>query len=133
MMRTCAACVVGVGLLVSTSGCGGGDAVNTGDPTAKGKLEEFKAMLETVAVDRQKPPSRMAEFGAVEPMLPVAGEAFRKGELVYVWGTTLSPGGTGVVAYEKNAPTEGGWVLIQDGTVKQMTAEEFKAAPKAAK
>lgn len=133
MLRINATYFMTVGLLALAAGCGGGDAVKSADPTAKEKLDEVKAMLETVAADRQKPPSKMAEFGTVEPMLPVAGEAIRKGDLVYVWGATLSPGGTGVVAYEKNAPTEGGWVLIQDGTVKQMTAEEFQAAPKAKK
>jgi hypothetical protein len=38
-----------------------------------------------------------------------------------------------VVAYEKKVPTEGGHVLLQDGTVKQMTAAEFQSAPKAKK
>jgi hypothetical protein len=28
-------------------------------------------------------------------------------------------------------PAEGGWVLLQNGTVKEMTAAEFAAAPKA--
>ncbi len=90
-------------------------------------------MLQTVAADRQKPPSKVADLSAVEPMLPIAASAIRQGDLVYVWGTTLSPGGNGVVAYEKDAPTGGGWVLTQDGTIKQMTAAEFQAAPKADK
>ena len=38
-----------------------------------------------------------------------------------------------IVAHEKNAPAEGGYVLLQDGSVKTMTAAEFAAAPKAGK
>jgi hypothetical protein len=38
-----------------------------------------------------------------------------------------------VVAYEKKAETEDGWVLLQDGSVKRMTAAELQAAPKANK
>jgi hypothetical protein len=53
-------------------------------------------------------------------------------EIVYQWGARIDPaGGETVLAYEKKAPSEGGWVLMQDGTVKQITADEFKAAPKA--
>jgi hypothetical protein len=36
-----------------------------------------------------------------------------------------------VVAYEKTVPASGGYVLLSAGTVKQMTPDEFKAAPKA--
>ena len=38
-----------------------------------------------------------------------------------------------VVAYEKDAPTNGGYVLLSAGSVKKMTASEFAAAPKAGK
>jgi hypothetical protein len=40
-------------------------------------------------------------------------------------------GGGDVIAYEKNAPNGGGYVLLTSGEVKQLTADEFKAAPKA--
>jgi hypothetical protein len=118
-------------LLAAACGCGGGSQ-GTGDPSAREKLEEFKQMLDTVAADRAKPPSKPAELAAVEPYLPTSANDLRSGELVYLWGATLSPGGTAVVAYEKKAPTDGGYALLQDGTVKHMSAQEFAAAPKAA-
>ena len=131
--RAYAAVAVGFLIGVTASGCGGETKQDSGQPSPKEKLEEVKQMLETVAADRQKPPSRMADLEAVEPMLPRTAIDIRKGDLVYLWGASLTQGGTAVVAYEKKAPTEGGWVLLQDGTVKQMSASEFQAAPKASK
>ncbi len=45
------------------------------------------------------------------------------------------PAGTSntVLAYAKDVPEKGGWVLMGDGTARQMTPEEFKKAPKAGK
>jgi hypothetical protein len=69
---------------------------------------------------------------ALKDLYNIGYSAVEKGEIVVVWGTTVAGegggGGTGVVAYEKSAPDSGGAVLLQDGTVKQMTAEEFKSA-----
>jgi hypothetical protein len=113
-------------------GCGGGPQ-SSGPSSAKDKLEEVAQMLKTVAADKQGPPAKPADLAAVDPYLPTSASDLRSGELVYLWGATLSPGGTAVVAYEKKAPTDGGWVLLQDGTVKQMTAQDFQAAPKAGK
>jgi hypothetical protein len=41
--------------------------------------------------------------------------------------------GTGntVLGYEKDAPTKGGLVLMGDASVREMSADEFKNAPKA--
>jgi prepilin-type processing-associated H-X9-DG protein len=36
-----------------------------------------------------------------------------------------------ILAHEANAQTNGGIVLMADGSVRQMTAAEFQAAPKA--
>ena len=52
--------------------------------------------------------------------------------LVY-WGAGLSDGpdaASTVLAYQKDVPEKGGEVLMQDGTPKKMTADEFKAARK---
>jgi hypothetical protein len=68
-------------------------------------------------------------------MSNAAAQDLRSGEIGCVWGTILSTAAnasSAVLAYEKKAATEGGWVLMQDGKVKRMTASEFQAAPKAA-
>jgi hypothetical protein len=97
----------------------------------KDHLDEIGQMLKDVAQEGKKPPSKLAELESVEPMLPLAGPLIRNGELVYVWGATYAPGSQKVAAFEKKAATEGGWVLMQDGTVREMSADEFRAAPKA--
>jgi len=105
-------------------------------PTSQGKLEEVREMLKTVQADKAKPPAKPADLGAVDPYLPTAGADLRSGEIVYVWGASLSSdpsGSSKVIAHEKKAPSEGGWVLMQDGKVKQMTADEFRSAPKASR
>ena len=36
-----------------------------------------------------------------------------------------------ILAFETRAAKEGGWVMFQDGTIREVTAEEFAAAAKA--
>jgi hypothetical protein len=56
----------------------------------------------------------------------------RSGEVVLIYRVKLaavtSPSKT-VLGYLKDTPTKGGYVLMADGSVAQMTAEEFKKAP----
>ena len=94
-------------------------------------LDELGRALEDLAAEGRKPPAKLAELEPVEPMLPTAGPAIRNGEVVYLWGAAYAAGGDKVVAHEKQTPTDGGHVLLQDGTVKAMTADEFRSAPKA--
>jgi hypothetical protein len=122
-------------LLLSFAG-GCGPSKVTFDPTGKEKLEEIGQMLKTVKIDGTKPPAKVADLGPVEPMVPLAAQDLRSGDIVYFWGAGLSTGGNAastIVAHEKKVPAEGGWVLTQDGTVKRMSADEFRSAPKAGK
>ncbi len=51
------------------------------------------------------------------------------------WGVGLSDSAEAastVLAYQKDVPEQGGEVLMQNGTAKKMTADEFKAAAKPA-
>ena len=58
----------------------------------------------------------------------------RSGDIVVRWnvwvlGLAKKPGGNGayVVAYDKDAPTKGGHVVMGDAAVKKVTPEEFKS------
>ena len=128
MNRLFVALVAGVGLMLA--GCGDDKAATVSDAN-KGALEELGRMLKDLADEGRKPPSKLAELEPVEPMIPTAGPPLRNGEIVYLWGAAYAAGGEKVVAHEKKTPTEGGLVLLQDGSVKSMSAQEFAAAPKA--
>jgi hypothetical protein len=59
-------------------------------------------------------------------------------EIVFLYGVGLNqmqPQGPGrtIIAYEKDAPTQGGYVALGDATVKKVTAEEFKTLKLAGK
>ena len=78
-----------------------------------------------------RPPNFRTLPSSIEPAAsPIAAVA--DGEVTVYWGAALGQGQS-IVAYEKNAPTAGGWVLLQDRTVKQLSAEEFQSAAKAGK
>ena len=77
----------------------------------------------------------------MEMLAPIGVMAIRDDEVVVYWGVTLpdtnevatsDEGADTVLAYEKEVPDQGGYVLMVDRTVKQMTPEEFAAAAKPA-
>jgi len=129
MGRVVWAVVVAAGVGLAT-GCGDTKTSRPVSEERKAALEELGQMLKALADEGKKPPARLAELDAVEPLIPVAGPAIRNGDIVYVWGAGYAAGGTQLVAYESKAATEGGFVLFQDGTVKNLSASEFQSAPK---
>ena len=123
--------------LAALVGCGSGGGGNAPAPevtkVSEGMLNELKEMLPAYSRTHKAPPTKAAEFNKLEPAFPDAVRLINSGECVYVWGSGLAAGSQAVLAHGKDAATAGGWVLLQDGTVKQMTAAEFTAAPKAKK
>jgi len=100
-------------------------------PTGKDKMQEIAHMLKMVKTEGG-PPTSVNDLDRVEPFLPMSANEIRSGDIVLVWGADLADGGgTKVVAYEKKAATESAWVLMDNGTPKQMSPSEFNAAPKA--
>ena len=133
MRRNLWAVIVAAGVGLAAGCTGDSPATISAEEERKAILADFGQMLKTVADEGKKPPARPAELEAVGPMMADGGAAVRNGSVVYLWGAGYAEGSNQVVAYEKNVPTEGGFVLLADGTVKQMTADEFEAAPKAKK
>jgi len=129
--------MVGVLLIMSAlalaSGCNSSSSGGSSTDDRKTALAELGLLLKGLPADGQKPPTKQAELDPMDPMIPLAGPAIRSGEIVYYWGAGYAAGGSQVVAYEKKVPTEGGFVLLQDGSVKEMSASEFQSAPKAKK
>lgn len=120
-----------------TLGCGG-SSNSVGPPQApqEAALRDVADLLRATIGDG-KAPTKLTDLARLESLYPAGYQAVKSGEIVVIWGAKmagegdLATGPQGLIAHEKKAPTEGGWVLLQNGTVKQMTADEFKAAPKA--
>ena len=59
----------------------------------------------------------------------------KAGDYVFFWGvppTAMKQGPSRtILAHERDVPTKGGVVLFGDGSVRQISAEDFKTAPKA--
>ena len=92
-----------------------------------GELSEWYNLAQMTL---KRPPGQQQDLKPYARGFPAASTALQKGEIVVRWGANHGKG-TGVLAYEKDTPTSGGWVLLQDYKIVQMTAAEFAAAPKA--
>jgi hypothetical protein len=132
--------LLGLAGLIGLAGCSSStNSGGTGTPGNADLLHEVKGLISAYSGEFGKGPRGIADLGKYEQGFPLGMNALRKGDIVAVWGVKMiieegggSPGGTtDVIAYEKQVPTEGGSVLLHNGTVKTMTADEFKAAPKA--
>ena len=138
LSRTIGALVLGTSLTPWIAGCGtksserdGGAVVaNTMEQTALG---EVGTLYRTFLDEAKRPPKNLKDLTKYGPAFPFGFDWLSRGDLVTYWGVDLKDSETAtVLAYEKKAPAQGGYVLMQDGkTVKMMTPEEFKAAPKA--
>ncbi len=127
-------------LLACISGCSSSTPTGpAGDNPESDVLREVGELIAAHApAGRGKAPST-AQLDQYDPTFPRAVKAVRSGEIVVIWGgkpadeeaVAKGEAGKGIMAYEKKTPTEGGLVLLQNGEVKTLTAEEFKSAPKA--
>jgi hypothetical protein len=123
----------GVFALLVASGCSSGTKEQTANPVSE-DLTDVAGLLRDYTSEYKKAPAKLADVAKNQPLYPRGFQAIKVGNVVVVWGVRMPPqgeGGSGVIAYEKKVETEGGLVLLENGEVKQMTADEFKTAPKA--
>lgn len=96
-------------------------------------LEEVSHILRMYKKSGQGAPKSIKDVAGMSNGLPAGIEALRKGNVLLYWEAPFDPDDSKtVIAYQKEAPEKGGEVLMRDGTVAHMTAEEFQAAPKPA-
>jgi hypothetical protein len=116
------------------AGCSTKNTKVVQDPSV---LPEVFELIQASTVGK-RPPSKTADLDRKQSMFPHGYTAVKSGDVVVLWSTPLKGEGEAgkgetILAYEKNVPTDGGYVLFSAGTVKKMTAAQFEAAPKPAK
>ncbi len=97
-------------------------------------LKELAQVYNYIEYSKLPPPKSAADFNQYQDAMMTAYQGLQNGDYVVLFGVGLAsspPGANQVLAYEKKVPSEGGAVLLRDGAVKQMTAAEFNAAPRA--
>ena len=129
------ACLIGFGCSSKSNTAGGGG------PTKSDVLREVGGLIGSYCGEYRNPPAKVADLARYELGYPLGFQAVKSGDVVVVWGASMtidegggsSSGTAEVMAHEKKVPTEGGLVLLQNGSVKEMTPAEFTATPKAKK
>ncbi len=103
-------------------------------PSAEEGLKEMAKVYQYVEYSKLPLPQKAEDFRDYWDSMQASFDRVQQGDFIVAWGVGRSSAagpGSQILVYEKKAPTDGGWVLQRNGTVKQMTAAEFAAAPKA--
>lgn len=129
--------LVVVMVLMAGSGCSSSKTApeTLAQPTAADGLANLRDLFRQAAAGKATLPKSAADFATVEPFYPVAGPFVLSGAVDSAWGAGLKQGGdaaTRLLAWETAAAKDGGWAMFQDGTIRELTADEFAAAKKAA-
>jgi hypothetical protein len=119
---------------LAATGCGGGPTAGVEIPPEHLGLQEVGEMYLMYLKEFKKAPKVRKDLDRYAGGFSIGSYGVQRGDLVVIWdaapsGPSEAPGK--VLAYEKKTPKEGGGVLMQDGTVKTMTPQEFADAPKA--
>jgi hypothetical protein len=133
---TWAARIVVFGLAAGLAGCS--RSVTVSDvPAQQVALQEVGELIRATTQPGGRRPSKVSDFDSLRSQFPNGYQAVKSGDVVVLWGAGVAgegeaaKGGGDVIAYEKDAPTQGGYVLLTSGEVKKMSASEFQSAPKA--
>src|SRR5262245_18144129 len=110
------------------AGCGSNDKTDPNLHNPEVQLKEIYDLYKSRLSDPEKPPppTKIDDFVQDEPGAYIRFQALREGQCVFLFKAVPPryPGST-VLAHQKDVPSQGGFVLLKDGTVKKMTVEEF--------
>jgi hypothetical protein len=129
MRPSCALCFLCIGLL--SAGCGSREPDASQPIQGDEVLGEVAALVRRHQEEHKRPPATPADLDPYGSSLSHGYSALVSGQYVLIWNVGLSDdpsAAAAVLAYHKDAPTQGGHVLMQNGEVKKMTADEFQAA-----
>jgi hypothetical protein len=127
-------------LALLAAGCSDPNQPRTVDRVDQDNLIEVGELYRHYQFTKQKPPQQLSDFNTLRSMAGNGYEALRAGTIVLRYNATLpdtdeDPGhaeSNEVLAFQKQVPENGGYVLLLNRTIKNMTADEFKAAPRPA-
>jgi len=123
---------------LASAGCSSQPSAGADEPVRAIELREAGEILAQLSTETGKGYSNVGQLAKYEQGFPLGFRALKAGEIIAFPGATMlgesAKGSTdAVVAYDKDVPTKGGLVLLHNRTVKQMSADEFRSAPKAGK
>lgn len=132
-MRALLQCSALVLMVAVSAGCGGTATQLGYTPKSKDRMDEVSAMFKSyIAANKGNLPKKLSDLDPFEPANQYGFAAIRDGEVVMFWGGAKSTESASIVqAHDKSVASTGGFVLMQDGTVKEMSAAEFGSAKKA--
>ncbi len=114
-------------------GCGGkpgfeGDAA---EATKRSQLAEIHDLVFSYAKKHnQQGPKKLADLTPYEKINPSGVRALKDKSITLVYGVAPDEDSNAVLAYETAAEKDGGLVLLANGTVKKMSADQVKSASK---
>lgn len=125
---------LGLVSLVVLAGCGGGKTAPTPELETKGKLQEVGAMLRLYASQTNRAPTKLGDLASFQNSMFETYQTVKSGDIIVVWGVKMpgegDKGDDTVVAYEKQAKTDKGFVLLNNGNIVSMDPTGLEAALK---
>lgn len=97
-------------------------------PDATEALKELGELYKYRAAEQLPPPTKLSDLAEHRAVLDNAWPLIESGVIVVQWKVGYATNSTAVLAYAKDTPSSGGTVLLRNGTVKQVSAGEFKVA-----
>jgi hypothetical protein len=140
MLPRFAVLLAALGPVFVAAGCSSSGGKGPDQTPEQQVMAEVADMLRAATTPNGHGPAKLADLNRVKTLYTRGYDAVKSGQVVVLWGTNsvkgegaIAQGGGEVVAYEKDVPNNGGYVLLSSGEIKKMTAAEFGAAPKAGK
>ena len=132
--------IAACGLALLAAGCGSSNGPLTSDDADQILLRDVGELCRHYQFSKKKPPQKVTDVQTVRSMGANGCDALASGKIALLCNATLpdldeDPGhseSNEILAYMKDVPQNGGHVLLLNRTIKKMTADEFKAAPRPA-
>lgn len=126
--------IFGALLVIAPLACGG--APKGGDMgQAPAELREVNELLRQAGSATNKAPAKISDLERFKDNFVLGHGALKAGKVVVFWGTPFAGEGDvgkneAPLAYEKEVPTAGGYMLFSAGSIKKISPDEFKALKK---